>query len=305
MSPDDMLARADHVLVGVIQKHEFDSRPLFRWDLPGEDPANSKCWKILRRGVRVEMVLRGTEARKVIDVYEISGRCGAVGDWNSTHDGERELFLVRVENGRYHVVRDWWRSIFPVTGGPHRRLPLDESRPLWERIALMNWWIERSDDAARITYPHFRYNDPGRALSLWRRIKLIRGLVRHPSASVRVEACGELTSFTGWGLDECWEMLSDQDRADLPEGASSIAAARQEFEKPGASWHWAHRGGREDRRFLTTVSNQRMRSEFCKLYAGEYPGDTDTGCPADRPPPATIVTERGDVPLVGPWPTGQ
>jgi hypothetical protein len=45
-----------------------------------------------------------------------------------------------------------------------------------------------------------------------------------------------------------------------------------------------------------------MRAEFCKLYAREYPGDADNGCPADQPPPATIVTERGDVPLLGPWP---
>jgi hypothetical protein len=59
MSPDEMLARADHVFVGVIQKHEFDSGPLFRWDLPGVEPANTKCWRILRREARLALVLRG------------------------------------------------------------------------------------------------------------------------------------------------------------------------------------------------------------------------------------------------------
>jgi hypothetical protein len=57
---------------------------------------------------------------------------------------------------------------------------------------------------------------------------------------------------------------------------------------------------RESRRMLTAVSNHQLRTEFCRLYAREYPGDLDTGCPADQPPPATIVTERGDVPLIGP-----
>ena len=33
-----------------------------------------------------------------------------------------------------------------------------------------------------------------------------------------------------------------------------------------------------------------------------YPADRDNGCPADQPPPATIVTEKGDVPLAGSWP---
>ncbi len=73
------------------------------------------------------------------------------------------IYLVRLENQRYHVVRDWWRSIYPVTGGPHSRLPLDKSHSLWERIALMNFWTERSDDTAqdRCTLHILHYNDPG------------------------------------------------------------------------------------------------------------------------------------------------
>ena len=307
MSAKEMMARASHIFVGVIQKQQLESWPFLRFSFPGMDSATAKCWKVLRREVRVEMVLRGAESRKVIDVYEFFGTCGASGDWNSTHDGERALFLVRVENGRYHVVRDWWRSVFPVTSGPHSRLPLDDSRPLWERIALMNWWIERSDSATHTAYPHFRYNDPGDTLGLWRKVKIERGLVRHPSRDVRLEACGELIALSGWGQDECWENLSEQDRTyqwDTSHccSASEVDGWRQNLLKFNAPWWWARFGTRDERRLLTTVSNRKRRAELCQLYEQEYPGDRDTGCAANQPPPATIVSERGDLPLLGPWP---
>ncbi len=302
-----MLARAGHIFISVIQKHQFESWPFFRLKIPGDDPAAAKYWKILRREVRVETVLRGSETRKVVDVYEIFWTGGTTGDWNSTQDGERALFLVRVENGRYHVVRDWWRSIFPVTSGLHLRLPLDESRSLWERIALMNWWIERGDESARITYPYFRNSDPGMALSQWRTVNL-RGLVRHPSPGVRVLACRDLLELGSWGQDECWEKLSERDRTHLFDGghrccsADDIVAARRELQEQNASWWWPRYTGREERRLLTAVNNLKLRTEICRLYEREYPGDKDTGCPADQQPPATIVTERGDVPLMGEWP---
>src|SRR5262249_26776900 len=160
------------VFIGVIEKHHFDFWPFFRITSPGENPADAKYWKILRREVRVENVIRGAESRKRIDVYEIFWTGATTGDWNATRDGERDLFLVRVENGRYHVVRDWSRSIFPVTTGPHRHLPLDDSHPFWERIALMNWWILQNDDTARISGPYFIYSDPACSLSPWRIVKL-------------------------------------------------------------------------------------------------------------------------------------
>jgi len=65
---------------------------------------------------------------------------------------------------------------------------------------------------------------------------------------------------------------------------------------------WNRDPDREERRFLTTFNDSRLRAEFCRLYVQEYPGDNDNGYPADRPPPATIVTAEGDVPLIGPWP---
>ena len=309
MSPDQMLARASHVFIGVILSHHFDSWPFFRLHVPGADPEDAKYWKILRREVRIEMVIRGAESRKLIDIYEIYWTGGTTGDWNSTQDNERDLFLVRVEDGRYHVVRDWWRSIFAVGTGPHFRLPLDESRPLWERIALMNYWIERTDESvlgSRIL--QFRHSDPGWALSLWRRVKLDRGLVRHPSATIRVPACRELLGLGGWGQDECWEMLSESDKAHLTDGgylccsATGIAATRRKLQERSVSWWWQGSPDQDERRVLTTVNNRKLRTEICNLYGREYPGDDDNGCPSDRPPPATIVTERGDVPLVGPWP---
>jgi hypothetical protein len=292
-------------LLASSKPHHFDW-PLYRLNIPGEDQSNAKYWKILRREVRVETVLRGAEARKVVDVYEIFWTGGASGNWNSTQDGERALFLVRVENHRYHVVRDWRRSIYPVTTGPHSRLPFDASHPLWERIALMNWWIARSDDEVRVTHPYFTYSDPAQALSRWRTIKLERGLLRHPNSGVRVPACRALLNL-GWGQDECWDTLSDSDREHLHDSGSKccsadgIATRRLQFQKFGPSM-WTEFADREERRMLTTINNPRLRAEFCRLYSREYPGDQDNGCPADQPPPATIVTDRGDVPLIGPWP---
>ena len=195
-----------------------------------------------------------------------------------------------------------------MTSGPHSRLPLDESHPLWERIALMNWWIERGDDSARITHPYFRLTDPGGALGLWRVVKLERGLVRHPSPGIRVPACRALLMMGSWGQDECWELLSDSDKAHLSDGgwrccsATQIAAARRGLLARSAAQWWSIYTDRDQRRLMTASNDQRLRKEFCRLYAREYPGDRDSGCPADQPPPATIVTERGDLPLIGAWP---
>jgi len=301
MSSKEMLWRADHVFIGVIQEHYFEPWLFFALNIPDEDPERTKYWRIVRREVRIESVLRGVEPRKVANIYEICWMGGRMGDWNSTQNGERDLFLVRVENGRYHVVRDWWRSIFPVTTGPHSRLPLDRTYDFWERIALMNYWIERSGATTWIDFKHI-----GGAFSLWRRVKLQRGLVRHPSASVRVQACRELL-LSGWGQDECWDALSEDDRAHLADGghrhysADDISAIRQRWLGHDAAWWWTG-SDRETRRLLTAVSNRKLRTDICQLYSAEYPGDLDTGCPADQPPPATIVTEQGDVPLNGPWP---
>src|SRR5206468_2052324 len=142
--------------------------PAFRLDIPND--RKSDLWKALRRQVTVETVLRGAEPRKTIDVYEIYWVGGRNGDWNTARDGDRCLFFVRLENGRYHVVGDWFRSIYPVTSGRRGRLPLDDSHSLWERIALMNWWLEPEDEMVGMSY-----HDPGGALSLWREVKLERG----------------------------------------------------------------------------------------------------------------------------------
>ena len=304
MTYDEMLKRSSLVFVGVIEKHHIEPRPFTLIDPPEMYSPTPQSWKIMRREIRIESVLRGAESRKVVDVYEFFGQGPTVGDWNSTWDGERALFLVQLENGRYHVVRDWWRSIFPITSGPKRGLPLDDSHPFWERVALMSFWIEPRSDT-RITYPEFRYNNLGGALSQWRTIKLERGLVRHPSQAVRVAACRELMSISGWSQDECWDSLTDSDRALVPGGRNKgFAVGRPSLQEHGAEFWWTHYPDRDIRRIQTAVSDRRLRAEFCKLYARDYPGDHDNGCPADQPPPATIVTEHGDVPLLGPWPSG-
>ena len=58
----------------------------------------------------------------------------------------------------------------------------------------------------------------------------------------------------------------------------------------------------DDLRVMTTVGNPELRREFCGTFTNRFPGDTDNGCYANNLYPATIVTENGDVPLIGDWP---
>jgi hypothetical protein len=211
MTPDQMLQRSELVFVGVVEGQHFDSWPFFR--APGTSPESQNCWRPLRRRIRMETVLRGSYSGKEIEVYEIFGTCGATGNWNSTQDNERYLFLVRQENGRWHIVRDWWRSIFPVNPGYHARLPLDESRPFWERYALMSYWISAEQKGSDRM---FRYADPGGKLGPWRKAKLLRGLLSHPQRLVRRAACWELGSL-GQEQDECLSTLSVDDIARDPQ----------------------------------------------------------------------------------------
>jgi hypothetical protein len=302
-----MLNRASLVLVGVIQKQDLVSFPFYRLSIPREYAANGNDWTILKRQVRVETVIRGAEARPMIDVYEVIPTGGATGDWNSTHVGSRYLFLVRKENAGYHVVRDWWRSIFQVTCGPRPRLPLDESHSLWERIALMNRWIHSSDANGEIDSFNFHHSDPGSALTSWRTAKLQRGFLRHPNPRVRVPACRDLL-LTGSGQDECWDMLSESDRTHLSDGgwisfsAAEIELKRQKTRGRGSEWLWRTYPDREQRRLYTAIHDRQLRTEFCRMWQREYLDDRDNGCPADQSLPATIVTQDGDVPLIGPWP---
>jgi hypothetical protein len=68
-------------------------------------------------------------------------------------------------------------------------------------------------------------------------------------------------------------------------------------------WNWAANANEVDMlRLLTTANRPTLRREFCRLYAQRFPTDHDNGCPADHPPPATIVTQDGDIPPIGPWP---
>jgi hypothetical protein len=51
-------------------------------------------------------------------------------------------------------------------------------------------------------------------------------------------------------------------------------------------------------RLLTTINYPVLRKEFCAKFLARFPQNKDHGCPADRPAPATVVTENGDVPLL-------
>jgi hypothetical protein len=257
MSPDAQLRQASLVFIGVIQGHHYESWPSFRFTHPAGD-----MWRVLRREVIVETILRGTEYRKKIDLYEISWSGATSGDWNTTNDGGRYLFLVQLEGGLYHVVGD------------------------------------PSDDMVGMTY-----HDPGGVLSLWREIKLERGLVRHPSSKVRMAACFALLELNGLGQDECWDALSNSEREQLRSYGLScctpdeVATRRLNLVYMNAPQWWNRHPYLDERRVSTAVNSHRLRTKLCELWELEYPDDHDNGCPADWPPPATIVTEQGDVPL--------
>jgi len=227
---DQMSARATHVFIGVIEKQEFESWLLL--NVPGSKRGE---WTILKRQVRIETMLRGQESRPSVLLYEYFPTGGLSGDWNSTQDGERDLFLVRVENGRYHIVRDFWRSIFRIYSGRHDRLPLDGSHPFWERAGLLNWWPG----------PGHNYGDPNRMYlwpypGLWRAAKLARGFMRNPERETRVLGCQVLLLMGRW-QDECWEQLSPEDRATWSAHGLIPAARLIQVDEEHAmdQWDWA------------------------------------------------------------------
>jgi hypothetical protein len=288
MSPDQMLDRASLVFVGTIERQTLVNWPFLT--IPGQD---ATYWRVADRRVRIEAILKGQESRKLIDIYEFYWTAGTTGDWNLTHNKERYLFLVRLEGNRYHVVRDWWRSIFPIESGKHDRLPLDDSRPFWERVNLLQYWIQPGWSPEFLGTRHF-------GLGLWRSVKLLRGLLRYPDSRLREAACWQLTEMEQ-GQDEC-------SRFYLWPPDNWIQNRRWENSRARDEWGWSlsqkERPGAIDQlKLLTTVNNQELRQEFCRLFLHEFPNDHDNGCPADQPPPATIVTVNGDVPLVGDWPS--
>lgn len=304
MTADQMLGRATLVFVGTIEKHIFANWPFL--SIPGE---NSTYWRVLDRRVRIEAIARGEESRRVIDVYEIFWVGGTTGDWNSTQDNRRYLFLVRSENGRYHVVRDWWRSIFPIGSGKHDRFPLDALRPVWERVALLQFWASPGWNPGFFSQPHL---DPGGALSRWRRVKLLRGLVRYPDSGIRVGACAQLMQSREDqnAQDECFEQLDADGQRTLGRYHQGQWPLNRRWEKESSHSEWeyfrSHKNDpamRDRMRLFTTVNNRPLREQFCRLFQQEFPNDHDNGCPANQPPPATIVTENGDVPLLGEWPS--
>lgn len=305
MGSQEILRRSTHVFIGVIERHEHPSKLLIR--VTGEDAGK---WMVVRMRVRIENVLRGFESRPVVDIYEVFWAGGLMGDWNSTQDNYRYLFPVRWENGRYHLTRDFWRSIYPVYSGSHRRLPLTDASPLWERFALLQWWVQPDRSGA---FGETIYTDPGGALGRWRKAKILRGLLHHPDKDVRLAACEDLLHMT-FAQDECWDSLEPGDRQKLnqfwnmvpPDEAWNqsrrfLAYTRDRWDQTVAETYRSP-DAINDLRLFTTVNDARLRREFCEKFMRRYPADHENGCPADGPPPATIVTEDGDIPLIGAWP---
>lgn len=305
MTADQLLQRSTHVFIGVIEKHEYQNRIFFR--VTGK---NAGRWRVVSMRVRIENVLRGEESRPVVEVYEAFPMVALSGDWNATQDGRRYLFPVRLEHGHYHVSRDFLRSIYPVYSGRHNGLPLDDSGPFWERFSLLQWWVQPDRSPA---FGETMYTDPGSTLGRWRLAKILRGLFRHPDRGVRLAACESLLHLSA-AQDECWNELAVDDRQRLNRFWNAVPVEfawnqNRNFERR-ARERWQSiikRGMLSDRemdelRLFTAIHNPELRREFCRQFKRHFPGDTENGCPADRVPPATIVTQNGDVPLLGVWP---
>jgi hypothetical protein len=248
----------------------------------------------------------------VVDVYEIFAVFAAAqANTNITSNNGRYLFAVRRENGRWRVVQDLRKSIYQINSGYHKRVPLDESQNLWERFALMNYWMGGGQESTGLNRP-FDRSDPGQKLGWWREAKLLRGLLRHPQPKIRSAACEALIGFSGWEQDECRDVFPEFGRR------SDRGTGRVKDDLETRNWFgWylftvdlpksdpRRSIGNDDMdmlRFLTTINNPTLRREFCQKFLAKFTHDTDNGCDPRNPLPATIVTENGDVPLIGPWP---
>lgn len=305
MTPDQLIDRSTHLFIGVIEKYESQNRLFFR--VTGDDAGD---WRVIRMQVRIENVLRGRESRPVIDIYEAFPTGALTGNWNATQDQRRYFIPVRLEQGQYHVSRDFWRSIYPIYSGRHDGLPLEDSHPFWERFSLLQWWIQPDRSRA---FGDVMYTDPGLVLGRWRLAKILRGLFRHSDKDVRLAACESL-SHLGAAQDECWDELTPHERQSLNRFSNAVPpehswSQNRNFERQARD-HWRSITARgkisaeekDEMRLDTAINNSQLRREFCTEFERQFPGDRENGCPADRVPPATIVTRNGDIPLVGAWP---
>lgn len=288
--PDAWVAAADFGFVGVVRKQQLDSWPLWRPNWAGADP----YWKVLRREVEVEIPIKGEVRRgAVVDVYELVWMGGLIGNRNRTNVGSRGVYWVRVENRKWHLLEDWQKTICTILSGRHERLPGGDSMPVWERIALANWWFETSAGIEQVAEQGLSQADPAGRISLWRRAKLARGLMRHPSSQLRVAACRELLELPS-EQDDCWEELTALEQQAL--------RPKLELRKRVPVVEVWSVANQDERRLLTTVRDEARRKQFCELYLSTYPGDREHGCPPYGPRPATRVTASGDETLAGEWP---
>jgi hypothetical protein len=97
--------------------------------------------------------------------------------------------------------------------------------------------------------------------------------------------------------DECWDSLAPTDRLKLNKFWNAVPS-QFSWNQNRAFETYAHRKWDQ----AVRGAKLSLRREFCEKFELRFPQDNENGCPPDRPPPATIVTQDGDVPITGEWP---
>jgi hypothetical protein len=113
----------------------------------------------------------------------------------------------------------------------------------------------------------------------------------------------------GRAQDECWDSLDPRDRKSLNRFWNMVAPEDSWKENRAfegyASQRWDQIADAapltfhaiDELRLFTTINHLALRRDFCAKFQKLFPQDNENGCLADQRPPATMVTQNGDVPL--------
>jgi len=212
----ELVRRSDAIVLGTIASL-----------VVAREPRNGECFALIRVRVSVENVLRGVPPSGTLDYYSFSPWCGFVGPVEVPHSGERNVFFLRKDSGRWRTIEDYWRSQVRVFSGRHPS-SLIENEPIGEAIARI------------LLTPGDGYSSEGLAVGVMQGTgiasmlvgdgvqPLLEPLLAHSDFSVRVASCAELNSIRQ--LEGIWpcanaivpEFLDQFSREKLPWSTSQV-----------------------------------------------------------------------------------